>query len=404
MKKYNEKKNESEVLTRRAGEAYRGGWKNGGKGFWRRHWFWFLGIFPLLCFGFLQLCRQDSSYAESYARNVFPYVTYVPRLLNTFIPFSVAEICVVVGGPLLLIAIIAGIIRLIVKKGRLAFLGKTGKAVYIVFCVMYTLFYLNFGFCYERKPLEQNLGLHPQARSTEDLRKVTEWAMLHVNELADKVGRDDKGLFKPAMTQDQIMSLSADAYKRRSEISEIPFVKEHMYLGPVRTKPVMLSYYWSYTGIAGIYVPFLTESSVNVAVRPDEKIFTAMHEVAHSFGFAREDEANFLAFYNGVLHDNPEVRYGCWLMGFTYLNNALYGRDAKLQGEIYARLSDKAKADLNARDAFWKQFEGPVQEVSNKVNDAYLKANKVEDGVKSYGRVTDLILAYYQSVIGGLAS
>jgi hypothetical protein len=51
---------------------------------------------------------------------------------------------------------------------------------------------------------------------------------------------------------------------------------------------------------------------------------------------------------------------------------------------------------MAADSAFWKQFDGKVAEVSNKVNDTYLKVNKQEDGVKSYGRMVDLLLAQHR--------
>ena len=34
--------------------------------------------------------------------------------------------------------------------------------------------------------------------------------------------------------------------------------------------------------------------------------------------------------------------------------------------------------------------------MSNQMNDVYLKANSQEDGVKSYGRMVDLMLEYYR--------
>ena len=36
------------------------------------------------------------------------------------------------------------------------------------------------------------------------------------------------------------------------------------------------------------------------------------------------------------------------------------------------------------------------QYFSNKINDTYLKANAQSDGVKSYGRMVDLLLAKYR--------
>lgn len=35
-------------------------------------------------------------------------------------------------------------------------------------------------------------------------------------------------------------------------------------------------------------------------------------------------------------------------------------------------------------------------QVSDRVNDAYLKANGQENGLRSYGRMVDLLLAYYR--------
>lgn len=373
------------------------------KPFWKKVSFYIFLILPLCCLVFLQICRADADYAEIYARRVFPVLTYLPRMLNTFLPFSLSEFCVVLGVPLILLFLIYAIVRLIVKGGRREFLRKTGRVLFILASLGICLFYLNFGFCYQRHSLNENLGLQTQKRSKEDLYTVSKWAAEHIKELAPQVGRNEEGLFTPRISRDQIMRTAAAAYKNRADSSDKDFVRQHLYLGPVRCKPVMLSHYWSYTGITGVYVPFLTESNVNVAVRPDEMIFTVLHETAHSYGFAREDEANFLAFYTGIAHDDPEIRYGCWLLIYTHLNNALYSADKNLHAEVYGLLPPEARADLSARNAFWKQFEGPVREVSEQVNNAYLKANKVEDGVKSYGRVVDLVLAYYQGEIGGLA-
>ena len=43
------------------------------------------------------------------------------------------------------------------------------------------------------------------------------------------------------------------------------------------------------------------------------------------------------------------------------------------------------------------EVEGQLAEVAQQVNNGYLVVNGQEDGVKSYGRVVDLILAYYRS-------
>ncbi len=57
--------------------------------------------------------------------------------------------------------------------------------------------------------------------------------------------------------------------------------------------------------------------------------------------------------------------------------------------------SDGVRRDLVAQKAFWVPYQGKTNEVSNKVNDAYLKSNRQTDGVASYGRMVDWVIAYH---------
>jgi hypothetical protein len=44
-------------------------------------------------------------------------------------------------------------------------------------------------------------------------------------------------------------------------------------------------------------------------------------------------------------------------------------------------------------NSYWRDFEGPAAEISETVNNTYLKANAQSDGTCSYGRMVDLLLA-----------
>ena len=65
--------------------------------------------------------------------------------------------------------------------------------------------------------------------------------------------------------------------------------------------------------------------------------------------------------------------------------------------ELYKKLDEKARNDLEDNNVFWDRFEGKTAEVSTKVNDTYLKAHSQTDGVLSYGRMVDLMLADFYS-------
>ena len=62
------------------------------------------------------------------------------------------------------------------------------------------------------------------------------------------------------------------------------------------------------------------------------------------------------------------------------------------------KLSDGVRRDLNDQRDYWKQYEGKVEETFTQMNQTYLKLNGVNDGVQSYGRVVDLLLAYYEPI------
>ena len=63
--------------------------------------------------------------------------------------------------------------------------------------------------------------------------------------------------------------------------------------------------------------------------------------------------------------------------------------------QIRSRLDERILADLEANNRFWDRYEGKVADAAEAVNDTYLKANRQEHGVASYGMVVDLMLGWY---------
>jgi hypothetical protein len=153
----------------------------------------------------------------------------------------------------------------------------------------------------------------------------------------------------------------------------------------------------STTEITGVFFPFTMEANVNVDI-PDYTIAaTMMHELAHLRGFMREDEANYLSYLAGMKSDNIELQYSSTMLALVYAGNALYSQNPDLYFIIRDQYSEGVLKDIRANSEYWTQYEDTVvSTISNKVNDTYLKANNQEDGVKSYGRMLDLLLAKYR--------
>jgi hypothetical protein len=156
----------------------------------------------------------------------------------------------------------------------------------------------------------------------------------------------------------------------------------------------------SHTNIIGIYTCLTGEANIDIDI-PDMTIAsTAMHEMAHQRGFAREDEANYISYVACMAHPDADFKYSGSVMALQYSMNALYGADH----DRYFKLTEKYSAgyllDLQDEQAYWKQFQGVTKKVADKMNDTYLKLNGETDGVKSYGRMVDLLLAEYRKKDG----
>ena len=111
----------------------------------------------------------------------------------------------------------------------------------------------------------------------------------------------------------------------------------------------------------------------------------------------REDEANFISVLAGINSDSPEFRYSSYAHALILAGNKLAARDVDLYNKLWEHYDRGMVIDFVKNSEYWDQFEDTViQEVSDTVNDTYLKVNNQTDGVESYGRMVDLLLAWYR--------
>ena len=154
----------------------------------------------------------------------------------------------------------------------------------------------------------------------------------------------------------------------------------------------------SSAGSAGIYIPYTAEANVNTD-QPDLYIpASTAHETAHYFGFAREDEANFIAYYASMFSEDPALRYSAVMNALVCCGNALCEQDRELYIAMRERYTDGMNRDLTEyRNYLANSSGGKLEEISDKLNDTYLKHNGQTEGVDSYYQMTRLLLAYFES-------
>lgn len=325
-----------------------------------------------------------------FARGLFRLVAFPVEWLVSLIPFSLTEAVVVLAVPGIITVLTIWIVRLcrhpdrrrrIVVRGirTVAWGVSLALLVYMVMC----------GANFSRYSLTQLMELPEKEYTAEQLQQVAMDLAVKASAAREQVQEDENGC----------MVLSQGLYKtlRQAEDGYRALQDEYPYLRPAtwQVKPVLLSHLWSYTGYTGVYCPWLGESSINVDITPVEIGHTAAHEIAHTIGYAKEDECNFLGYLACINSENPDYVYSGYLSAMNYCNNALYAHDKDMYAQVIALCSPGVIRDLKNQRQYWKQFDGPTQETSQKVNDTFIKVNGVKEGIFSYNQMVRLMLRYY---------
>jgi hypothetical protein len=87
------------------------------------------------------------------------------------------------------------------------------------------------------------------------------------------------------------------------------------------------------------------------------------------------------------------MEYSGTLLALITSMNSLSTYDSAAYTRIVHMYDKGVLQDIEHDGQYWQQFEGPVAETSTKMNNAYLISNKQTDGINSYGRMVDLLLA-----------
>lgn len=315
--------------------------------------------------------RNISGFATWYAHHIYSALVGIFGRLFGIFPFSVVEICLY----LLMILSVAYAVRFFREPLRLV-----SRTVFLVGLLLFS-YTANCGVNYYAAPFSSYAGLETGLYAKEELEDLCRFLVGKINE---------------NMTEESYRG-NRQAWRKEGIRAMGNIAGQYECLGGFYPNPkeVACSYLLSVQQLSGIYIPFTIEANFNGDM-PDYNIpHTICHELSHLKGFMREDEANFIGYLACVSSERQAFRYSGYLMGWIYAGNALAKADMEIYMELRKQLDPQAEKDLQENNAFWDRYEGKVAEAANQWNDAYLKMNDQTDGVQSYGRVVDLMLAYY---------
>jgi hypothetical protein len=303
-----------------------------------------------------------------YARGLYPRFQPALTAASSTVRFALLDVAVIV----LLLALAWFAIARWRRSGLLAAARAVLWRLVVGASLAYLLFLACWGLNYRRVLLESRLAYDPSRVNAEAAVRFAREAVRQVNALA--AGPRDE----PADAAIEAAFARAQRVLGDRPLTAFPPPKQSM-----------LTWYFRAAAIDGMTVPWFLEIIVNPEVRAFERPFTLAHEWAHVAGYAQESEANFLAWLACVGAADPAVRYSGWLMAYRRSAGAV---DRGERRALRAALHPAVVADLQALDVRLSRASPAVREAAMGAYDRYLKANRVEEGIASYGAVLRLML------------
>ena len=317
---------------------------------------------------FLGLAPTPAGWVERfYSNRFYPLVQSLFTSISNRIPFAL--------GDLLALSLVAcagyASFRTRGRPRSLAHLAfgaaALGAAVYAAFLVLW-------GLNYRREPLTRKLAFDAgrvTARAAEEMLHRTISALNA--ESVSAHSRPWPG--DTAVRAGLRASFDAAAAEAGNAARTVPGV----------AKRSIIDGYLGAAGLDGFTNPFGLEIILNSELLPFERPFVMAHEWGHLAGFADESEAGFIGLVTCIRSADPALRYSGWL--------ALYELLPRSHREALPALAPQVAADLRAIDArLRRRYQPALAQAQERVYDRFLKANRVEEGIASYGLAVRLVL------------
>lgn len=336
------------------------------------------------------MARNVPGFAEWYAEHIYPVIMRVLGGISNLVPFALDELAIYLMTAAAFAYLAIGIRRMAAGRVRpCAWLGRTASGLLKIGILWLLIFTTNSGVNYHRTPFSELAGLEAREATAAELEELCLWLTGRIEETAPKIARQENGLC--ALPED-LRTSTRDAMMRLGErypqlAGWYPKAK------PVWTWPVL-----SLESLEGIYGPYTMEAHYNPDIPAYNQPAVLCHELSHLKGFMREDEANYIAYLACTGSEDPNLQYSGLLLAYTHSINALYRADRERFLRVRTQLCDQAELDYAYHAYYWQQFEGQIAELSDRVNDAYLKANAQDEGSRSYGRMVDLLIGEYRQI------
>jgi hypothetical protein len=310
-------------------------------------------------------------YSKGVYRLLQPWVTS----LSNRVPFALFDAVLVIVPLAWIVLIVADAARR-QRAGRVA--GRAAVRLVVWSAVLYLGFVLLWGFNYRREPLTRKLRYDNAAVTPDAARDLWLTTIDQLNTLHAEAHRT--GWVESSAVDAALLGPFATAVADAAGPTGIV---------PGRPKRSILDWYFRRAGVSGMTDPYFLETMTASDLLPFERPSVVAHEWAHLAGFADEGEASFIGWL-ACMRSGLAEQYSGWIGLYGDVQAAV---GPAIRRDTAARLAPGPRADLQAINArLTRELNPRVSAAGWRAYDSYLKANRVEAGIRSYTEVVRLVL------------
>ena len=317
-----------------------------------------------------------SAVEQYYSRWLYPNLQANLTSLSNGLPIALFDVAVV-----LFITILIGIWIWSIRRARrhqaIRALGRGFLATLTLLAGVYLWFLAAWGLNYARPPLESTIAFDAARVTPQAVRALEEHSIDRAN--ATHAGGHAAGFAaiheSPQPLIDALHQVERELGRPRPTIVATP-------------KWSIFSAFYRASGVSGQLGPFFLETLLNPDLTGPERPAVLAHEWAHLSGYAPESDASFVGLL-AAMRAGPAAEYSAWLDLVSESVNQLHPVTQRM---VLEKLAQGPRDDQAAIRERLKALVRPVEQVAWSSYDRMLKSQGVEEGVRSYSRVIELLI------------
>lgn len=336
---------------------------------------------------FIRLFALREDWVERYYTfGLYPVLSTTLRALLGWIPFSVGDL-LYIAAFVWLVFKVWKLVKLLKNRQARGYLSWMLFRKYIKLTLLvYIVFSLFWGLNYFRQGIETQLGLELKPYSVNDLFTLTTVLQQRLNHYAEGIDSLRRLRYN---NNGFLFSKGIVTYQN--------IKNEYPYLDYSRSsiKSSLFTPVGHWFGFTGYYNPFSAEAQLKTSIPVFLKPFVVTHEIAHQLGYAKENEASFVAYL--ACKNTADINF-LYSVYFEMYRDALFECRLTPNKELTETISNnvhpRVKWDIRDLRLYLLKNQNFIEPFMTGAYDRYLKLNNQPKGRATYNEVIAYLIAY----------